>query len=260
METWLNDNVTESSLLHGLNNYHLHRCDRSLTCGGGICIIINSDVCQFKSMSSKVAFDYSITQAIICVGNYQVINTICCFLLQTTSSVQNDLLRIKSFVKDISSMLNKKLTNYIVGDFNLRNINRTNPCILGNRPEQCITNFILDNHFKQFVSKSTCVDSLLDLIFADCRDSIHDILDIDQFSTSDHCSIKFSLLFHQASSLINRNASLYSTVKLKFNFAAADWQAFNAALSSVNWFPLLRRAVPISTAWSQTFTVSCTTS
>ena len=163
-ETWFSDNVTESSLLHGLNNYHLHRCDRFLTCGGDVCIIINSDVCQFKSTSSKAAFDYSIAQAIECVGNYHVINTICCYLPPTTGSVQNDLLHINSFVNDISSMLDKKVPNYIVGNFNLRVINWTNPCTLGNRPEQCFTNFILANHFELFVSEPTRVDSSLTII------------------------------------------------------------------------------------------------
>ena len=232
-----------------------YRCDRSRTCGGGVCIIINSDVCQFKSTSSKVAFDNFIAQAIICVDNYHVINIICCYLPPKTGFVQNDLLRNNSFFYDISSKLDKKLPNYIVGDFNLRDINWTNPCTFGNRPEQCFINFILANHFEQFVSEPTRVGFLLDLIFADCRDSIHDISVIDPFSTSNHYSIKFSLLFHQASSLINRNASQLSNVKLKFNFAAADWQAFNAALSLVNWFPLLSRAAFISTAWSSFYSI-----
>ena len=74
--------------------------------------------------------------------------------------------------------------------------------------------------------------ALLDLIFADCRDSIHDISVDDPFSISDHHSIKFGLLFHKASSQKSQCARLHKNVNLKFNFAVVDWQTFNAAFSS----------------------------
>ena len=130
----------------------------------------------------------------------------------------------------------------------MRDVDWLQPNLVGERPEHLFANFISSNCFNQYISEPTRYDALLDLIFSDCCDSVHAVSVVEPFSSSDHCSVHFNLLFHLARNLPSNDVNMSGN--LIFNFALANWDAINAALSSINWSSILNRDLPIETAWA----------
>ena len=119
--------------------------------------------------------------------------------------------------------------NYLVGDFNLRNIDWSSPCTLGLHPENIFASFVIENGHTQLVNEYTREQAILDLVFTDCNDSAVDAMILEPFSTSDHSIIWFHLML---SSLLN--PALVIEPEAQFNYARDDCDAVNLALSTVN--------------------------
>ena len=125
-------------------------------------------------------------------------------------------------------MLSATLPNYLVGDFNLRNIDWSSPCIVGLHPENIFASFVIENGLTQLVNEYTREQAIIDLMFTDCNDSVVDVMICEPFSTSDHSMTWFHLM------LSGRfNPALVIEPEEQFNYARADWDAVNLALSTV---------------------------
>ena len=56
-----------------------------------------------------------------------------------------DVARVALFIDDIHKLLDVTLPNYLLGDFNLRNIDWSSPCTLGLHPENIFGSFVVEH-------------------------------------------------------------------------------------------------------------------
>ena len=143
----------------------------------------------------------------------------------------------------IHKLLDVTLPKYLVGDFDLRNIDWSSPCTLGLHPENIFASFVIENGLTQLVNKYTREQAILDLVFTDCNDSVVDVTVCEPFSTSNHSMIWFHLMLPG-----RLNPAHVIEPETQFNYVWADWDAVNLALSTVIWHALVNDCVPIETA------------
>ena len=164
----------------------------------------------------------------------------CCYLRPASGRLGYDVARVTSFVGDIHKLLDVTLPKYLVGDFNLRNIDWSSPCTLGLHPDNIFASFVIENGLTQLVNEYTREIAILDLVFTDCNDSVVDVKLCEPFSTSDHSMIWFHLMLPG-----RLNLAHVIELEAQFNYAPADWNAVNLALSTVNWHALVNESVPV---------------
>ena len=151
----------------------------------------------------------------------------CCYLRPASGRLGYDVARVTSFVGDIHKLLDVTLPKYLVGDFNLRNIDWSSPCTLGLHPDNIFASFVIENGLTQLVNEYTREIAILDLVFTDCNDSVVDVKLCEPFSTSDHSMIWFHLMLPG-----RLNLAHVIELEAQFNYARADWDAVNLALST----------------------------
>ena len=93
------------------------------------------------------------------------------------------------------------------------------------------------------MNKYTREIAILDLVFTNCNDSVIDVMVCEPFSTNDHSMIWFYLIFSG-----RLNPAHLIEPEAQVNYARADWDAVNLALSTVNWHALVNDSAPIETA------------
>ena len=81
-------------------------------------------------------------------------------------------------------------------------------------------------------------------MFTDCNDSVVDVMVCEPFLTSDYSMIWFHLMLPG-----RLNLAHVIEPEAQFNYARADWDAVNLALSTVNWHMLVNDNMLIETAW-----------
>jgi len=173
------------------------------------------------------------------------LNVICCYLPPSTGKLDGDLTRMNSFLHRIQPLLNCELPNYVVGDFNLRDIDWLSPNISGMLPDNLFAEFAVMNGLEQVVDGCTRGTSTLDLVLTDCREYISRVAITAPFSTGDHSMIWFDLTLNCGVPI----PPACNRVDCLNNFALADWGAINLALSLINWRHLADRNTPIDISW-----------
>ena len=186
-------------------------------------------------------FNYSIIQAHIIIA-HRLINVVCCYLPPAPGRLDYNVACVTSFVGNIHKLLDVMLPNFFVGDFYLRNVDWSSPCTLGLDPENIFANFVIENGLTQLVNKYTREIAILHLVFTNCNDSVVDVMVCEPFSTSDHSMIWFHLMLPGRVNPVHVIES-----EAQFNYARADWDVVNLALSTVNWHALVNESVPIET-------------
>jgi hypothetical protein len=145
-----------------------------------------------------------------------------------------------SFVKNIQSLIDDNIPNYLAGDFNLPEIDWQSPDISGSHSHHLFAELVIKNGLDQLVTDCTRGDAILDLLLTDCNDSIINVAVLDSFSSSDHSMVWFEMLLpHNLQKPLN---PIY-----KYDFARVNWEMVNQALSTINWLSLVRE-VPINQA------------
>jgi hypothetical protein len=122
----------------------------------------------------------------------------------------------------------------LVGDFNFPTIDWNNLQFSADR-DRCSTLFSMFSKqfcFDQLVTEPTRIhttgnSSLLDLILCNDPFIVSDIIVCEPFSTSDHCSINFSLIYPSQSANLPTHDFR--------NFAEADWNAITVFLNNCDW-------------------------
>ena len=105
---------------------------------------------------------------------------------------------------------------------------------------------MIENGLTQLVNEYTREITILDQVFTDCNDSVVDAMVCKPFSTSDHSMTWFHLML---SGRLNPPHVIEPEAQFRPNYARADWDAVNLALSTVNWHALVNESVSIETAW-----------
>ena len=237
-ETWFNANTSDNCISAGKSTYNILRFDRP-SAGGGVCIIVDESHCHISSSTAISNFNYSIIQAYI-IAAHHLINVKCCYLLTASGRLNYDVARVTFFVGDIHKLLDAALPNYLVGYFNLKNVDWSSPCT----PRMYLLALLIENGLSQLVNEYTREQTFLDLMFTDCNGSYVNVMVCEPFSTSDYSMIWFHLILPGRLNPVHVIES-----EAQFNYTRADWDAVNLALSTVKGHALVNDDVLIETAW-----------
>ena len=236
-ETWL-DPTTPSSIFCP-PRYNIYRDDRLTGRGGGTLILIKD-----KFSSSKIDLTCcdvnSNIDAVCCklhINNLSDLGILCIY--RPPNSSPNDNKCVLDIITDFLHFNFKY--NIIIGDFNFPEIRW--PSHASTAQGVIFLNFCQDNFLSQHVVSATrrASNSLLDLVFSTEGTVVNDISVNEEFGTSDHSIIQFSL-------------RIKPTVSKRFvqrrKFANANWSLFQELLSSLpEWNDLLATS-DIDSLWS----------
>lgn len=233
-ETWLTS-FTPSSLLVNELNYSIFRRDRPRACrGGGVCILSNNDtVCAASVPMLSKYNDLELVVVDILSSNLPV-RLFLCYRAPYSDYDLNAINYTVLMCECIESMLQSNVTSLILGDFNFPRIhwNSNNSLFSSNTCTGVFLDFINKHAYHQFVSEATRLgsifntESLLDLIFCNDFNFVHNVKVNDPFSNSDHCVVTFNII--NACRKYNQSASYY-------DFDNADWDSISLYLSNIHF-------------------------
>jgi exonuclease III len=230
VETWFNDTVPDSLVLHDLP-YVLVRRDRKEIRGGGIALFIkNTLTVNVTNVSTEVE---ALTVE-ICSSNYRLI---LCYIPDGSDGGQID-----GMCTYLRTVAKPNLINIIIGDFNLRYIDWQN--LVSHCEKQTpFLNLSMDLGLNQLVAEPTRGDSILDLVFVDNDRTVFDTKVIENFSTSDHQTVTYKINWNQDWNL-NSQPTVKERKKLDFNL-------LRNLLRNINWSTSLPDTNDVELLWSE---------
>jgi len=237
--------MSDASII-GTNNYSVYRHDRlqSLHRSGGVLILTNNYT--VSSVGVVIPADYADVEAVAVdlIGSsfsYRFVN---CY--RKPSSADRDINALTYTRKLIAMLQVLSCTDaslIVLGDYNLPAINWSSdmPC----QPVVCVdddegdegccrlfSDFLLFEGLYQFVGAPTRSMSayregnILDLVISNDIFSVSNLSVDEPFSTSDHCCIRFDILYTDAP---------YSMSYSKSDYIHADWDDIMQDLNAADW-------------------------
>ena len=119
----------------------------------------------------------------------------------------------------------------LLGDFNLPHINWETLVAPQDNVHDAFLNFCIYNGLHQFVGEPTRGDSCVDIVLSNDQYIVSSLAVVDHFSTSDHCSIEFSVIAHNNDISCTTGNDPPST-QTYFDFEAADYDSINLLISN----------------------------
>jgi len=239
-ESWLHDYIP-SSLVFNCDKYNVFRKDRTITRGGGVCILIDkihkavivndcidspSDESNLEVIAVDVDFELPHVhyRLIVCYRppGYGVI----------------DMRYFNKLLSLLHRLCNSDRTVILTGDFNLPNISWSfMPSIVKHDSfHSTFLDFVSQYGFSQFVLDNTRAKNTLDLVLANDPLVIHDCSTSLPLGNSDHESVIFNL------SLPVVEDDCDVDVKFAYDFKNADYDLLNTYVCSVDWTEIFTEA------------------
>ena len=135
------------------------------------------------------------------------------------------------FTECVDSLFPRNGTLVLLGDFNMPSIDWSSNLTLHCSSVTC-TGLLLELYFKhglhQLIDFSTRGSNILDLLFTNDPNCICNVSPRDTFSSSDHDSLCFNLIYRNDRPSSNVSRSFY-------NFNRADWDGIRTHLSNFNF-------------------------
>lgn len=264
VETFLCNGITDAIVVGG-NNYNIYRHDRqSVYRHGGVLILTNNNTVSSAAVSVPPQFADVEVVAVDIIGSsfsYRFIN---CYRPPDISDSNphavnyvNKLIAVLQFLSCTDASL------IVVGDFNLPAIHWSSE--LPSQPVDCadlddnnpgccrlFSNYLQCEGLFQFVNSPTRYDpgshvaNLLDLVISNDIFSVTNLNVGAPFSTSDHCSIQFDVLYTDAQ---------YNRSFTQADFSHADWAVVNQYLCSVDWTSVVDVSNSIESRFSKFYDV-----
>lgn len=233
-ETWLNDSVTDNILVNS-HNYSVFRNDRlvdpngDVCTGGGVCVFANNDTVRAVRVDLPQNFSHVEMCAIDIVNN--VCSPIRLFVVYRAPSGNREPHAVNYTVElwnCIDSLYPLNGTVVLCGDFNIPSINwSVDNCIKCNdfSCSGLLLSLFYKHDFEQFVLTPTRNENILDLVFSNDHNSVFNVNVSEPFSTSDHCSVTFDVLFKVGTSNRMLKPRMYYC-----DFNNADWGSMRSFL------------------------------
>jgi Reverse transcriptase (RNA-dependent DNA polymerase)/Endonuclease-reverse transcriptase len=242
-ETWLCDAVTDG-LLDPSSDFCIYRRDRrSSHPAGGVAIFVNNSITSSGIDLLLDDSNHKSTEIVACSVhcNNMKINIACVYIAPATDVV--NLLKVIHCLEYFCSLDG---TSIIVGDFNMPKIVWDIGCNPGMSKESIFFNFANDNGLSQLVDGPTRNCNTLDLILVDDPLIISDLgIDVP-FSSSDHDSLNFSVLFDSTSEspLVDVSGAR------RYAWDKADWDALKNYCFNVDWGADIAPGVSADVVWN----------
>ena len=245
-ETWMKPEFDDSIICP--KDFNVYRADRVHTKGGGVLVLFKKGL--------HVTHVTSLTQStdefeLLCVDLFVDTNKLRFICVYLPPAFASDLGVVKKVCKTISNLSNSSRKIFILGDFNLPNIN-WETLEEGNDSEidpvkahEYFVHFCLKNCLQQFVTEATHTKgNILDILL--CNPPSRDLLlnvDVNPplSTTCDHNLVSFSI---RASRTSVDNASEYP------NFRKGNYERININLGRLNWNSLLPTDMDIQSSYN----------
>jgi len=228
-----------NSLIDPKGLFNIYRCDRCCDFpSGGVCILVHRTL-----DSLSVDIDYTLFPNVEIVACH-VFNCSRKFLL-ICSYIAPSLI-ISDFITSIDCLrvlCNTSVDCIVAADFNLPNFNWANFDVPRDSKSVVFYNFICDLGLTQLITEPTRKSKILDLLLTNNPLFVHFWEVAPSFSTSDHDSINFSLLFS-----INKQPPVSQSYK--FLWSQADWDAFADHCRCIDWQELFDVSTCPEICWS----------
>ena len=214
-ETWLNLSIQSSILLNN-SDYSILRADRENRVGGGVCIFYRNFL-----KASLVPINHKINDIeLLCIdllGSPVKYRLVACYV---PPSLNDDVIIDFLNFFETSNILPCNSTTIVCGDFNLPS----------NRKLNKFHDVMIENGFTQYVNSPTRGDHVLDLVFVNDDFAVSGVEVGPPFSTSDHNSISFNLVYLPP-------ASPMSALP-KYKFDKDNLKLICDDLKFINWFTI----------------------
>lgn len=231
-ETWLKPTISDSLLLPS-SDYTVFRKDRADSLGGGVCVITNNTTVKAVQV---VIPDIFVDLDIVCidvVGTLVPARLILGYRPPANNAMSEAVSYTKHFINCLSHLAKVDASVAIIGDFNFPTIDWSNLqfAVDNDTCSSLFSLFVVRHCFSQLVSEPTrlhpgCKNSVLDVILSNDT-FVCDVTVSSPFSTSDHCSICFSLVCPAC--------SCFPPDHEIRNFSEADWENIYNFLSECDW-------------------------
>lgn len=238
-ESWLNSSIPSSFFCSA--SYEVYRCDRLTGRGGGVLLFVRGDHISFPVSLDDCDLDSTKINAIACRVSLKDPNKsvgVLCMYRAPDCNVDDNQVTMKL----IATFLSKNFDhNVIVGDFNFPEIDW--PHSASSNQGYLFLSFCQENFLKQCITEPTrrVSANTLDLVLTTPGTCVRDISVNEEFASSDHAIIQFSLDLHP----LNSKRKI-----IKRNFKNTDWKTFQGLLWDIpDWHDVLGTKV-IDNIWS----------
>ena len=233
-ETWLTNKVNDATVCPF--NYNIYRSDRSSR-GGGVAILFKNSLKVIKvkndSIStSNINFEYLCVDVIFKKMKLRF----CCVYLPPLSA--RCALTVQNVIKMIKMVFPKECSFYVLGDFNMPNIDWRIPSTDFNKPHECFLNFCTDNFLTQVIENPTHKNgNILDLIICNHFGLDRIISHSTNFpltNTCDHNLLSLKIKIE--------NKIVPIAKEVSYDYKKADFESINDFLSKINWTSLFKNS------------------
>ena len=233
-ETWFNDTVNDNLVVDN-RNYSVYRTDRATKRGGGVCLLINNNV--FHSVCVPIPSKYcniEIVSADAFIGEFK------CRLMVVyrPPSSEYDQTAIQHCIhmsNCINNLSSKNTSLILCGDFNLPSLS-CNSVVNLYSCTSIVSDLISSLGLMQLVLEptrynyATGTSSILDLVLTNDPNLITN-LSVDQpFSTSDHCLVKYDIIFN---TIIHSSST--PSPGGSYDFKRANWSLIFQYLHNIDF-------------------------
>ena len=155
-------------------------------------------------------------------------------------SISSDFYLI-NMITFMTNNMNSKGPTIILGDMNCPNINWKINKALCSGAETQLADFVNSNGMIQYVDQPTHDSHTLDVLLLNDPLILTSLSVIDPFSTSDHCTVVFSLC-----------VAIHDTIdhRIFYDWLQADWTGFNDFILQVDWLYILTENLTVDTLWT----------
>ena len=237
-ESWLHDNITDG-LLDPKSYFSILRKDRTKSRGGGVCVFVRK-LWHVVPVTPATEFD---DLEIICFDLTISNSHVRFFVLYRPPSY--DETYMCNVIKYIRNYESTTYTNVIIGDINLPKIDWNSLTCTGDILHKQFLLFVIESGYCQLVDFPTHNENLLDVLLTTDTKFFSSIKPDIPFGSSDHTSVKFSMLFYNDYSP-GQNTHASPSV---YNWRMADYDAIESYLTQINWYNLVSLYPSASVLW-----------
>ena len=163
---------------------------------------------------------------------------------------------MQALTQILSSLSATKDTTFILGDFNLPNIDWINHNAKHNGIDDVFMNCMSSFGMTQFITNPTRLsfstdENILDLILSNDPSSIHINDSLPPISSSDHLLLVFDV-FVPYSTTSDSDPITPSSIQLPtYNWSQANFHGINSLLSTVDWHDIFGFCFDVESIWAQ---------
>lgn len=218
-ETWLNDKITDGLVVRN-SKYNIFRCDRKDTVGGGVALLVRTEFsCNLVYSLSSRTFE-SIVVDLHRKSSFRII--------VVYNKPGYDVDGIQELIDFTGHYLTVPYPVYVVGDFNIPNIDWQQNCASDNY-SNVFLRFCNDSLLQQVITFPTRERNILDLVLTSEVSTLSAVSSFPSFHGADHTFISFSIC----------SCEIPSQIRQVRDFTKGDYVAMSREILQIDWYAVL---------------------